>query len=208
MTEEAQTEAETAAEGATETKGKRGKGARAEAKTPASPHDVLYNASRLAGAFESLLKGGSPSLTLSQWSMLATLGRDDDGNARPSQVSKRLGASRQSVRQTVKKLTSLGLVEGEAAEEGKKAVGLKLTDAGKAKLDEITALTEGASGAIKSGKRGNALDGVVKALRAMATGLTEQTPKGEKKGKGKGKGKRKEGAETAAAETEAETEAA
>jgi DNA-binding MarR family transcriptional regulator len=156
-----------------------GKAARA-GRAETSVSDLLYSVSRVSSSFEALLKASTPALTLSQWALLETLSKDGEAT-RPSQVSRRLGASRQSIRQSNKKLTKLGLLETLPAAEGKKAVGLRLTDAGRAKLDEVAALTGTMAEAVGAGRQSASLTGAMRSLRGLSQAITAQTPKPAKK---------------------------
>lgn len=105
-------------------------------KTSDEVKDVLLMVARVAGGFESLMKKSEPSLSLSQWAMLELVASGE--GMRPTQIGRALILSRQAVRQAGNKLEKLGFVEMLPAEEGKKAVRVKITDAGREMLAKIS----------------------------------------------------------------------
>lgn len=166
----------------------------AKNKTDATVRGLIFMVSRVAAGFEATLKAKEPALSLSQWAMLEMLSQDD-GTARPSQIARKLGFSRQLVRQATKKLLSLELVAKETPEEGKKAVGLTLSDAGRTVLTDIATATEAMSASLTSGKHGGGVGPAVRALKRLSAAMPANT-----ESRGKGRKKAKETADAAATE--------
>lgn len=162
----------------------RAKRAGAGEKAAVTPRDLIYMVARAAGGFESILKTKEPALSLSQWAILEMLAKEG-GTARPSQIAKKLAFSRQHIRLAAKKLMKAGLMGAEAPEEGKKAVGLTLTDAGRTQLAEIEKATDALAEALKEDKRGGGLNQAARTLKVMTSAIVAQVPKDERKGKKK-----------------------
>lgn len=105
-------------------------------KTSDEVKNVLLMAARVAGGFESIMRKNQPPLALSQWAMLEMLAEKE--GMRPTQIGRMLMLSRQAVRQAGSKLEKLGLVETLPPEQGKKAVQIRITDAGRAMLVKVS----------------------------------------------------------------------
>lgn len=153
-------------------RGPKGKRAGGEGKRPGGQDkatttmlDVLYMVSRVAGSFDAVLKTKEPVLSLSQWAILQTLAGEEEA-ARPSQLARKLAFSRQLIQQAAKKLIKLELIAAETSED-KKAVSLRLTDAGRAQLQTVSATIEGFGIAMKQGKSGARTDGLAKTARTL-----------------------------------------
>ncbi len=160
----------------------------------ATVHELIVLVSRVAAGFEATLKTKTPALSLSQWTMLEMLSQDD-GTARPSQVARKLGFSRQLVRQATKKLVSLELVAKEAPEEGKKAVGLMISAAGRTALADIATSTDAMSETLKADKRGGGINQAVRTLKGLSATIPTTAP-----ASGKGRKKKGEASQTASTE--------
>jgi DNA-binding MarR family transcriptional regulator len=172
-------------------------GAGAGEKAAVTPRDLIYMVARAAGGFESILKTKEPALSLSQWAILEMLAKEG-GTARPSQIAKKLAFSRQHIRLAAKKLMKAGLMSAEAPEEGKKAVGLTLTDAGRTQLSEIEKATDALAEALKDDKRGGGLNQAARTLKVMTSAIVAQVPKDERKGKKKAEADAEDEADVAA----------
>ncbi len=168
-----------------------------QAKADVTVRELLFLVSRVAAGFEATLKTKTSALSLSQWAMLEMLSQED-GSARPSQLARKLGFSRQLVRLATKKLLALELVAKDTPEEGKKAVGLSLTDAGRNVLTDIATSTDAMSASLKDDKRGGSVNQAARTLRGLSAALpaTEKDGANEKGGV-KGRKKKAEVAEAA-----------
>lgn len=154
--------------GATET--------RSKARPSATAHELIYLVSRVAAGFEAILKTKESALSLSQWAILELL-RQEGGRSRPSQVARKLGFSRQLIRQAAKKLMSLELVEAEAPDEGKKAVELTLTGAGRETLADIGTATEALAETLNSDERsGSGVNHAARTLKLLSVAIAAQIP--------------------------------
>ena len=169
------------------------------AKTDGTVHELIFLVSRVAAEFEATLKMKTPALSLSQWAMLEMLSQDD-GAARPSQVARKLGFSRQLVRQATKKLVSLELITKEAPEEGKKAVGLMISGAGRKALADIVTSTDAMSETLKAEKRGGGINQAMRTLKGLSATMPTTAPAA-------GKGRKKKGDASATISTEDSVEA-
>ena len=161
-------------------------------KTDATVGELIFMVSRVAAEFEATLKASDPVLSLSQWALLEMLSRED-GSARPSQLARKLGFSRQLVRQATQKLLSLKLVEKEESGEGKKAVGLMLSDQGRKTLADIGTTTDAMSESLKAGSGGGSTKQAVRVLKGLSAAMPANA-------ESRGQRRKKKTAETAGAE--------
>lgn len=102
-------------------------------------HDMLFAISRVAGAMEAALRDRDPPLSLSQWTLLEAIAREERA-LRPSLLARRIGFSRQLVNSATRKLIAHQYVTSEQGGEDKKAVTLQITDTGRQALAEIARL--------------------------------------------------------------------
>lgn len=144
----------------------------------ATARDLMYLVSRVAAGFEAILKTKEAALSLSQWAILEALAQDG-GKSRPSQVARKLGFSRQFIRQASRKLMSLELVASDVPEGGKNAVELKLTVAGHHTLGDVGSAIDALTQSLYADRRGAAaVTSAVRTLKLLSIAMAAQTLEG------------------------------
>jgi len=143
--------------------------------------ELIFLVSRVAAGFEDILKTNDSALSLSQWAILESL-LHEGGSGRPSQIARKLGFSRQLIRQAAKKLMGLELVTADVPEEGRKAVALTLTKAGRATLDDIGDTTDELSDALNADRRGSGVNHAVRTLKLLSVAIAAKTLEEDEEG--------------------------
>lgn len=131
-------------------------------KTGGEVEEFFFGVSRSAAGFDTVLKRTEPQISTTQWALLRTL--RDSGELRPFDIARRIGISRQLVNQASRKLDKLGLLEVIPAEEGRKAVQLRLSAAGARHLKNINGFFEKFAKELTSARPAMKFDGPIRVL--------------------------------------------